>query len=261
MITTLELVVLFLIAVIGHAMALFWIYARKADLPISRRAIYSIDISDRQITREMRNSLNQPIHAASLGLALWFGFFENTSFLSLVYTLVLTTIWTEIWHYASHRAFHLPALHWIHREHHRSHVNSPFSAMSFSLSEKIVFSVGIVGALALADLAISMNFYGIAIWYLAHLTINSVSHANFEPKAGPQPWPMQWLMTTTTYHALHHSRYTGNYGLGTRLLDRLFKTEWQDYDEVYRQVTSGNQPMKHLRERVPATEGRLQENS
>ena len=49
------------------------------------------------------------------------------------------------------------------------------------------------------------------------------------------------MLTTTTYHSLHHSRYTGNYGLGTRVLDRIFGTEWEDYERLYRPRLHGSQ--------------------
>jgi Delta7-sterol 5-desaturase len=60
------------------------------------------------------------------------------------------------------------------------------------------------------------------------------------------------VLTTTTYHSLHHSRYTSNYGLGTRILDRLFKTEWEDYEALYDRVNVERRPLKKLRERVPS---------
>ena len=65
------------------------------------------------------------------------------------------------------------------------------------------------------------------------------------------------VLTTTTYHSLHHSRYTGNYGLGTRFLDRMFKTEWEDYEPLYERVCS-DKPLNRLREKVePGAVGAL----
>ena len=52
------------------------------------------------------------------------------------------------------------------------------------------------------------------------------------------------MLTTTTYHSLHHSRYTGNYGLGTRVLDRIFGTEWEDYERLYDRI-SRREPAAH----------------
>ena len=49
---------------------------------------------------------------------------------------------------------------------------------------------------------------------------------------------------------MHHSRYSGNYGLGTRFLDRLFETEWSDYEALYDKVSTDREPLNSLREHV-----------
>ena len=85
------------------------------------------------------------------------------------------------------------------------------------------------------DAFLSLNAYGVAAWYIGYLVINSFSHANFELKSKDYNRWLGKLLTSTTYHSLHHSRYTGNYGLG-RVLDRLFKTEWDDYEQLYEQI-------------------------
>ena len=248
--TVAQIVVLLVIAFLGHAMALFWYLAVTRKWRISQRVIYDLPIPKEQIRRELRNSVHTPIHAVILAGCLALGLFRNTGVASFVYSAVLTTVWAEIWHYASHRAFHLPRLHWIHVEHHRSRLNSWLTAISFSFSEKLIFDVGLLGVLAVVDQFISLNFYGIAGWYIGYLIINSFSHANFEfrPKnynRGPGK-----VLTTTTYHSLHHSRYTGNYGLGTRVLDRIFGTEWEDYERLYDRVSTEQAPLRKLRERV-----------
>jgi len=46
------------------------------------------------------------------------------------------------------------------------------------------------------------------------------------------------------------SRYTGNYGLGTRVLDRVLGTEWSDYEALYDRVNAERRPLSHLRELV-----------
>jgi sterol desaturase/sphingolipid hydroxylase (fatty acid hydroxylase superfamily) len=64
------------------------------------------------------------------------------------------------------------------------------------------------------------------------------------------------VLTSTTYHSLHHSRYVGNFGLGTRLLDRIFNTEWDDYEPVYDRISHERRPLAKLRERaVPPAGG------
>ena len=80
--------------------------------------------------------------------------------------------------------------------------------------------------------------------------VNSFSHANFELKSEHYNRFLGKILTSTTYHSLHHSRYTGNYGLGTRVLDRIFKTEWPDYESAYDRISGQRSPLKTLREKV-----------
>jgi lathosterol oxidase len=249
MIAGTEALILFIVAVLGHVMALLWYVAVRNRWTIAERAIYQLPISSQQIRRELKNSLHAPIHAIILAAFLLAGCFQNDSAWSFVYSALLTTAWAEIWHYSSHRAFHLRSLHWIHAEHHRSHLNSCITAISFSFSEKLIFDIGLLLPLALLDRFASLNFFGIAGWYIGYLIINSFSHANFEFKSeGYNRWLGKFL-TSTTYHSLHHSRYVGNFGLGTRFLDKLFGTEWQDYEQVFDRVAD-RKPLTQLKEKI-----------
>ena len=250
MFTAPQIIMLLVVATLGHAMAFFWYAALKSKWKICERTIYDLPINDSQINRELKNSLHTPMHAAMLAVFLYFGFFQNTSLASLFYSALATTIWAEIWHYVSHRAFHLRPLHWIHVEHHKSHLNSPFTAISFSFTEKLIFDLGILGPLALFDYFVGLNFFGVAAWFVGYLIINSFSHANFELKSRDYNRWLGKVLTTTTYHSLHHSRYTGNYGLGTRILDRLFGTEWDDYEQLYDRISHEQKPLSKLREKV-----------
>jgi lathosterol oxidase len=247
--TTLEIAVFLLIAVLGHAMALVWYLAARGKWRICRRTIYDVPISPRQIRRELRSSVHAPMHAVILAAFAFLGFFTSTSLASFAGTLVATFVFAETWHYGTHRAFHLRALHWIHVEHHRSHVNSWLTAISFSFSEKLIFDLGLLGALALLDCIASLNLYGIAAWYAGYLIVNSFSHANFELKSKDYNLSTGQVFTSTTYHSLHHSRYTGNYGLATRVLDRIFRTEWDDYEPLYDRICE-LRPLSSLRERA-----------
>jgi lathosterol oxidase len=252
MITTPELAVLLVIAVLGHVMALIWYLAARQKWRICERTIYSIPINESQMAREFRNSLHTPTHAVILAAFIYLGFFRNNSWTSFFASVIGTFLWAEVWHYASHRAFHLKPLHWIHVEHHRSALNSPFTAVSFSLYEKLIFDVGLLGLLAGVDRFASMNFFGIAAWYIGYLIINSFSHANFELKSVGFNLSLGKVITSATYHSLHHSRYTGNYGLATRVLDQLFGTEWGDYEALYDRVSGDRRPLTKLREKVEA---------
>jgi sterol desaturase/sphingolipid hydroxylase (fatty acid hydroxylase superfamily) len=245
-----EIASLLIIATLGHVMAAVWYAAYKGNWAICERKIYDIAINEKQLRRELLNSLHTPIHAVILAGFLYAGFFESRGWTSFFITLGVAFVWAEIWHYASHRAMHIKALHWIHAEHHKSHINSPFTAISFSFSEKLIFDLGYLGVLAAADLLYSLDFHGIALWYIGYLVINSFSHANFELRPGDYNTWAGRLLTSTTYHSLHHSRYTGNYGLATRVLDRMFATEWTDYEKLFGRVTVEGRPLSSLREKV-----------
>jgi len=250
MFTAAEIVTLIVIAVLGHLMALLWYVAATRKWKICTRAIYDLPIGKDQMKRELKNSIHTPMHAVILAFFLFFGFFKNTSVLSFWYSALIITVWAEIWHYGSHRAFHLRSLHWIHVAHHKSHLNSPFTAISFSFSEKLIFDLGLLLPLAAVDPFANLNAFGIMAWYIGYLIINSFSHANFELKPTEFNRVLGKALTSTTYHSLHHSRYTGNYGLGTRVLDRIFQTEWEDYERLYDQICRDKRPLRKLREKA-----------
>lgn len=251
MISTPQWVTLGVIATLGHAMALLWYVADRRCWKVCSRTIYDMRVGADQIRRELRNSIHTPMHAVMLAGFLQLGCFKNTTAVSFVYSALATLLWAEIWHYASHRAMHIRALHWIHAEHHKSHLNSPFTAISFSFTEKLIFDAGLLGLLAFVDRWVSLNLYGIAAWFVAYLAINSFSHANFEFKSENYNRRMGKVFTSTTYHSLHHSRYVGNYGLGTRFLDRIFRTEWEDYERLYERISVERRPLGRLSEKVP----------
>lgn len=249
-----ESVVLLIIATLGHLMAFGWMLAEKLELNLCRRTIYNLPISTQQLKRELKNSLYAPIHALLLLLCLALGLFNGTSLISFIVSLLTTAVCAEIWHYFSHRAFHTRPLLWIHKEHHKSVLSSPFTAISFSFTEKLVFNLGILGLLFAIDNFVDLNFYGIAGWYIFYISINSYGHANFEIKSKSFLNFTGKFFTSTTYHSLHHSRYIKNYGLGTRVLDRIFGTEWEDYEQVFDQVSGQERPMARFKEKLePST--------
>lgn len=246
--TAAETAILCLVAVVGHLMALFWLTVEEYEVDLSRERIYDLPIKHPQVRRELKNSLHTPMHAAILMFFLLVGSFQDRTIPGFVVSLFATAFWAEIWHYASHRAFHLKSLHWIHAEHHKSRLSSPFTALSFSFTEKLIFDIGIVGVLALIDRFYPLNFFGVATWFALYLIVNSYGHSNYEIRSPAFMRLKGRVITSTVYHALHHSRYTGNYGLGTRVLDRLFGTEWPDSVAVFERVVSEKRPLSSLRE-------------
>jgi Delta7-sterol 5-desaturase len=245
-----QLLMLIVIATVGHVFAVLLYVAVKKQWRIAERTIYDLPFNEGQVKRELRNSVHMPVHTVVLAALLSIGCFANTGLGSFFASVLATSVWAEIWHYGSHRAFHLRSLHWIHAEHHRSRLNTPFSAISFSLSEKLIFDVGLLGPLALLDCFFSLNFFGLAAWYIGALSVNAFDHTNFEVKSAHYNRWLGKVFTSATYHSMHHARYTGNYGLGTRLLDRMFKTEWKDYEPIYDRICREQRPLNNLREEM-----------
>ena len=144
---------------------------------------------------------------------------------------------------------HTRSLHFIHREHHLSHLTAAWTSVSFSLAEKGVFSFGILGGLALVSHWESLSAFGIFAYYVMYFCTNTLGHANFEfRKPGYYDRFMSRLFNSPTYHALHHARYTKNYGLITPWFDRLFGTRWEDVAAVQTRAAVGV-PLTRLGER------------
>ena len=255
MFSAVDTILLIGVATLGHIMALIWLLSDRQAWKFCQIKIYDLKIENAQVRRELKNSLHTPTHAVLLLITMSAGMFRGDGFVSLLSSALITFVIAEIWHFVSHRMMHTKALHWIHAEHHKSRICSPFTAISFSFWEKLVFDLGIILPLVILDQTVlRIDATGVLLWFVGYLIINSYSHANFEFRKWPYPRRVGKVMTSTTYHALHHSRYTGNYGLGTRFLDRTFKTEWEDYERVFERVTEQSKPLERLKEKVNEVE-------
>ena len=221
--------------------------------PIKR--VYQVQEPPGQRAREVRNAwIATPVHAA-----LFLTFIDSGALRTgpesigrAVGTFVSAFLWTEIWHYASHIAMHTKMLHFIHREHHRSHVTAPWTSVSFSVLEKLIFSCGVLGGLALVSQWQRLSAFGVFAYYVLYFYANTLGHANFEfRKAGYYLRPMGWVFNSPSYHAMHHARYVRNYGLLTPWFDRLFGTEWRDVAAVQTRAATGL-PLTRLGEKCVA---------
>ena len=240
----------------GFVLGVEWFARHRSVKPV-----FSVSEPPGQRAREIRNSwLTTPIHAALFFTLAVSGALHTAPETASVAvgTFLLTFLWTEVWHYASHVAMHTKALHFIHKEHHRSRVTDPWTSVSFSLLEKLIFSLGILGFLALASRWCELSLFGIFAYYVLYFFTNALGHANFEfRKPGYYTRFMGRVFNSPTYHTLHHARYIKNYGLMTPWLDRLFSTEWPDVPEVQTRAASGA-PLTRLTERVARDTTRIQ---
>lgn len=155
-------------------------------------------------------------------------------------TFLFAYAWMEVWTYAQHRAMHTKKLWFIHRHHHESAVTGPLTSFSFSVAERALnlagFSLGLYGL----SLFTPLSHTGIAAYLTLYFVISVFWHGNVELVP---PFllrtPFFFWITTPTHHALHHARVRGNYGTLTRVMDRVFNTEFADYPAAHRRAYAG----------------------
>lgn len=218
------------------------------------KRVYDIEVDKQQQEREVKNALyTTPVHALILAAAYFTRLlFPVETAATILYTFLITFLWTEVWHYFSHRAMHTRLLLFIHLEHHRSMTTGPWTAVSFSVLEKLIFSLGIVLPMALLSHVLPVSLIGLCLYYLFYFVTNVIGHSNVEiRKSGYTKTWMGKVINTPSYHAMHHARFVKNYGLITSVLDRVFNTMWKDYDEVHERVST-SRPLKNYREKYGA---------
>lgn len=183
----------------------------------------------------------------------WISFADATP-ARTVLTFALMFVWFEVWFYATHRALHHPKLYFLHAQHHVARVTHPLTALSFGLVERGLLLVGVLGFAAVASRVVPFVLPGLAAYLVLNLTLNVLAHLNVElmPASYGRSWPSR-LFISTTFHAMHHARFTNHYGLFTTVLDRTFSTVWEDYPEVHARAATRN-GLARLGERISARE-------
>lgn len=162
-------------------------------------------------------------------------------------TFAALFIWTEIYFYYSHRLLHHPKLFWIHRHHHQSMVMNPWTSLSFSYLERFILLAGVVVVPALISRVRPFPIEAYAAYFFFNYVFNVFGHLNVE--LVPHAWvksPVGRVFFTPTYHALHHQRYRGHFGLFTSALDKWHGTYFKDYEAVH--LKNKAAPAKGLQE-------------
>lgn len=143
-------------------------------------------------------------------------------------------LFNDLWFYGVHRLLHHPRLYkHIHAVHHRSVDVNPFSSYSFHWVEAILLTGWVLPAMLLVPLPLP----ALMAAQVAGLANNLMAHLGYELL--PRGWlriPVLSWSNSATFHSLHHSYFKGNYGLFTRLWDRLFGTELPGYEEAFAQA-------------------------
>ena len=154
-------------------------------------------------------------------------------------TFFLFFAWLEIYFYYSHRLLHHPKLFWIHRHHHKDRATNPWTSLSFSVSERIVLHIGSIYLPALLSFFIPFSPQAYAFYFFVNYLLNVYGHLNTEIM--PANYVHNFvgkILNTTSYHALHHIRYKGHFGLFTPILDKLHHTQFADYEKFHEEVVA-----------------------
>lgn len=155
----------------------------------------------------------------------------------------------QAYFYGLHRLLHTRALVRFHRWHHESRVTTPLSGQSVGLLEAIGWALGYAGLPLLLSLAAPIGPGGLVAYLAFNVIGNIVGHANVELVPPSRTlWWRSTLSAVFTFHALHHARWTGNYGFASTWADRLLGTEWPDWPALHRRVWEGA-PLTSFRDR------------
>ncbi|MBY8975598.1 sterol desaturase family protein [Rhodobacteraceae bacterium NNCM2] len=164
---------------------------------------------------------------APLPLGLWSG----------AALLLATLVAYDAWFYWAHRLMHWRPLYRFHRVHHRSVAPTPWSTYSDHPVDAAVHQLFLLLLPVLTPVPVEI--------LIAHRLIDHVNgqigHAGFEYFAGPVArLPSPGLCTT--FHDLHHARFTCNFGNYLSIWDRIMGTISADYDDRVRQAEDRVRP-------------------
>jgi lathosterol oxidase len=133
--------------------------------------------------------------------------------------------WWELWFYVGHRLLHTRLLYRFHRPHHAAVGVHP--SLSFGAFETALLSSGFYAPLIVASRAFdAVSAPTLVIAFAGAYALNVLSHVESAPLSD---WiarsPLRHVLNPPRYHAQHHARARGNYGLNAPWFDRLFGTE------------------------------------
>lgn len=217
-----------------------------------RRRIFALPVPAGQIRREaVANVGFVALATLAFTAAVMSGLVRATGSgaIAAVVTFAGCVAGFEAYYYALHRALHTRALVRFHRWHHASRITTPLSGQSLGIVEAAGWICGLLLVPAtLTELGL-LHGGALAAYLVISAAGNIVGHANADPhprQSGERA--RSWATHPFTYHALHHARWTGHYGLGTTVLDRVLGSEWADWPALHARVIAG-EPLRSFKER------------
>jgi sterol desaturase/sphingolipid hydroxylase (fatty acid hydroxylase superfamily) len=149
----------------------------------------------------------------------------------IIVSIIGFLLLNDLWFYAWHRLLHQPWLYRrVHAVHHKSVDVNPFSVYSFHPFEAFILGAAVFPVLFLVPIYLP----ALGVLQVVGMMNNIMSHLGYEflPRWYARIPPFRW-MNTATFHSLHHTKLSGNYGLFFRFWDRALGTEVPEYEETF----------------------------
>lgn len=146
-------------------------------------------------------------------------------------SICLAMIIHDTYFYWMHRIIHHPSLFkMVHLVHHKSTNPSPLASLSFHFFEAILEALAVPFIICI----IPMHTSSLIVFGLISFVFNVYGHLGYEiaPKWLRHTFLFN-ILSTSTYHNLHHEKFKSNYGLYFRWWDRIMNTENPNYSAVY----------------------------
>jgi len=218
----------------------------------ARRTVYALPFPKEQFSRELIGTAKviafDAVYVWLFSKLDWFQRVPPT-FWNVALSVLGLFLWVEFVYYWLHRLMHRKSFYFVHRAHHESLVVRPLTSLTFSISERMLQSL-IAGTAALAfSQVVPLPVEGPVLYYFVFFLLDILGHLNVEVfPAGFGGSILGKVVYTPTFHAMHHARFKGHYGLFTSIMDHLFGTVFDDYARVQADAASGK-PMTSLAER------------
>ena len=170
----------------------------------------------------------------------------------LICSVLIIIILHDTIYYFLHRLMHHPKIYYIiHKVHHESTDPSPFAAFSFHPLEALLEYIPYV----IFAFLLPVHLVALWAWQIIQITFNIIAHLGYE--IYPKGFNTHWLFrfkTPSTHHNMHHAKVRGNYGLYFTWWDKIFKTEFPEYNQTYEELqekiaegkTSNHHALKHI---------------
>jgi len=222
----------------------YWFFYKILGESIEHRKILESAIGDKQIPREVLNSVStQSIFLITglfifclykLGLTKIYQPWDDRGILYFFLSFFIMHQLHDAYFYWTHRWMHEKKfLKKFHLTHHQSKVPTPFSALSFHPVEAFIQ----VFFWILISLLIPLPAFWLFGFYSFMYYINMWGHTNFEFwHKDLLTHPFLRYLNTPTHHNLHHKYHHLNYGIYYNFWDRWCGTNHPNYEEHYRSV-------------------------